>query len=90
MKVRLGWLTVAAVAFVLVAALSRVHGASRAERWLKPCEKQMLSNECRQEWKKVHWRTHAAQAVADARRENKPLLVFMFVGERGQKNASNI
>lgn len=50
-------------------------------------EQEIRASEKRQEWKKIQWRTNAADALAEARRLDKPILVVLVVGEAGQKNA---
>jgi hypothetical protein len=50
-------------------------------------EKEIKESEARQEWKKIAWRSTPAVAVADAAKENKPLLIVLVVGERGRPKA---
>jgi hypothetical protein len=39
-------------------------------------------------WTQIHWLKDMAQAKARAKAENKPILVFLVVGFRGEKNAA--
>jgi hypothetical protein len=50
-------------------------------------EKEIQAKEKLQEWKKIAWRPTASDAVADATKEGKPLLIVLIVGERGQPKA---
>lgn len=47
----------------------------------------ILANEAREEWKKIRWRARMEDALQEARKDQKPLFVFIVVGEGGRKNA---
>lgn len=47
----------------------------------------ILANEAREEWKKIRWRAGMEDALQEARKEQKPLFVFIVVGEGGRRNA---
>jgi hypothetical protein len=38
-------------------------------------------------WKKIEWQKDMAAALEKAKAGGKPILVFLVVGERGQKGA---
>lgn len=38
-------------------------------------------------WKKIAWQKDMGAAFEKAKADGKPILVFLVVGERGQKNA---
>jgi hypothetical protein len=38
-------------------------------------------------WKRIRWHRDIAEALAQAGRDHRPILVFLVVGERGRKNA---
>ena len=38
-------------------------------------------------WKKINWQKDLATALEKAKADGKPILFFLVVGERGQKNA---
>ena len=40
-------------------------------------------------WKRIHWISDFNYAMAQAQRENKPLLVFLVVSFRGQVGATD-
>jgi hypothetical protein len=81
---------------VVVACLLALPASSRAEddkkkppilEEMKRREKEIADSEARKEWKKINWRSSPTEAVADATKANKPLLVVLIVGERGRPNA---
>jgi len=45
------------------------------------CEKQG-------KWKQIHWRQTMDEAMADSAKTQKPLMVALVVGKKGEKNAS--
>jgi hypothetical protein len=40
-------------------------------------------------WLQIHWLKDMEQAKAQARAQNKPILVFLVIGFHGEKNASD-
>ena len=54
---------------------------------MKRRENAIKVSEARKDWKKISWRSTAAEAVADATMSNKPLLIVLIVGELGRPKA---
>ncbi len=50
-------------------------------------KKRSFEREDQGEWKKIAWQKTMDEALKKAQAENKPILVFLVVGERGRKNA---
>jgi hypothetical protein len=50
-----------------------------------------VATECEHQgkWLRIHWTKDMEQAKARARKENKPILVFLVIGFHGEKNASD-
>jgi hypothetical protein len=47
-----------------------------------------LARESLHEWKKVQWRTNAAQALREAQAQSKPIFVFFMVKQKAPSPAS--
>ena len=57
-------------------------GLHEAKETALACEKQG-------KWKEIAWRPTIEQALADASKTQKPIMVALIVGEKGEKNAKD-
>ncbi len=60
--------------------LFNLDGMNEAINTTLMCEKQG-------KWKEIAWRPTMQQALADASRTQKPIMVALIVGKKGEKNA---
>ena len=70
------------------AAPAARYGAYNGGR-LTPSEMRAVNAEGQGKWKEIRWARSPEAAVARARSEDKPLFVFIVVGEHGQQNADH-
>jgi hypothetical protein len=56
---------------------------------LKEAEKAALQCELQGKWKQIHWRGTMDEAMADAAKTQKPIMVALVVGKKGEKNAKD-
>lgn len=84
------WLAVAALGLAGAAPVRaggmRDFGMYNGGR-LAPSETRAVQGEQRGAWKEIHWRRSADRAVRDARAQDKPIFVFLIVGQHGQPDA---
>ena len=89
---RPGWwstmLLAAAFASLGYADPAARYGAYNGGR-LTPSEVRAVNAEGQGKWKEIRWARSPEAAVAQARSEDKPLFVFIVVGEHGQQNADH-
>lgn len=80
---------IACLSLVAVMCSLRIPEANAANRQAIENRKQELKlKEKEGNWKKVHWSKDLKQALANSRKENKPLLIVLVVGHMGKSNAS--
>ncbi len=74
----------------LLAAVSKPAGAEGLFDLgkLKAEKDAALQCELEGKWKQIHWRDTMAQALSDAAKTQKPIMVALVVGKSGEKNAS--
>jgi hypothetical protein len=48
-----------------------------------------LKRQADNEWQKIHWQTDATAALVQARRENKPIFIFVAVNQKRAHLAKN-
>lgn len=74
------------------AALALLCGAVYAQdgddRDFERFKKECLESEKEGTWKKIEWKEDAEAALKASKESGKPLFVFLVVGDRGRKNAS--
>ena len=58
------------------------------ESSLAEFRQEALRNETGGAWRKIDWQKDLKSALEAARKETKPILVVLVVGERGRKNAA--
>ena len=81
--------------WILIAAifLSQVRGPAGAKglfdfQGLNEAKETALLCEKQGKWKEIAWRPTMQQALADAAKTQKPIMVALIVGNKGEKNAS--